>query len=248
MIATEPLSRDLALRIGLAARVLPEVSPRQLLDTLIDKLGAPLTPEKLAHVTVTQLKSGLASPDGEEDTEHLETVTIPHYKEAVRILWGEATDGDLPQPEAFAEGEMPGSIRVAVASNAAEEADGHFGSCLRFLVYQVTRDEARLIDLRSTIGADSSDDRNAFRADLIKDCQVLYVVSVGGPAAAKIIKAGIYPIKLNAEQPAREVIAKLQEVLAGSPPPWLAKIMGVADKERVRFQASGEEWEEEEAI
>lgn len=241
MTAQDPLSRDLALRIGLAARVLPDVDARQLLDLLIDKLGAPLTPEKLAQVTVTQLKTGLGSPDGEEDTEHVETIAIPQYKEAVRILWGEADGSDLPQAQPYSDGDMPGSIRVAVASNAEEQADGHFGSCLRFLVYQVNQDETRLIDLRSTLGADQSDDRNAFRVSLIKDCQILYVVSVGGPAAAKVVKAGIYPIKLNAEEPAGAVIAKLQTVLAGTPPPWLAKIMGVAPEARVRFAAGMEE-------
>lgn len=239
----EPLPRELALRIGLASRVLPDTSPKRLLDLLIEKLGAPLTAEKLAHVTVTQLKTGLASPDGEEDTEHLGVVTIPQYKDAVRYLWGElGADENLPRPKAYAEGDMPGSIRVAVASNAGEMADGHFGSCMRFLVYQVSVDEARLIDLRSTLEADDSADRNAFRADLIKDCQVLYVVSVGGPAAAKIIRAGIYPIKQKEETPAREVIAKLQEVLAGSPPPWLAKIMGISPEERVRFETEEEDW------
>lgn len=231
------LSRETALRIGMAARVLPDVSARQLLEVLIDKLGAPLTEEKLGHVTVTQLKTGLASPDGEEDTEHLDVVTIPNYKEAVRILWGEVGGDDLPQPVSYADGDMPGSIRVAIASNNGEQMDGHFGSCLRFLIYQVNTREIRLIDLRSTFGADESDDRNAFRANLIADCQVLYVVSVGGPAAAKVIKAGIYPMKLAEETPAPEVLAKLQTILAGSPPPWLAKIMGVEPRSRVRFDS-----------
>jgi nitrogen fixation protein NifX len=232
------LSREAALRIGLAARALPDVSPKQLLETLIDKLGAPLTEEKLAHVTVTQLKTGLASPDGEEDTEHLDAVTIPHYKEAVRILWGETDAADLPRAEPYAEGDLPGSIRVAVASNAGEVMDGHFGSCLRFLVYQVSKDAVRLIDLRSALGAEQSDDRNQFRADLVEDCQVMYVVSIGGPAAAKVIKAGVYPMKLTQEAPAREVIGKLQAILAGHPPPWLAKIMGLAP--RARFDAGAE--------
>jgi len=228
------LSREIALRIGLAARALPDVSPRHLLEILVEKLGSPLTEEKLSHVTVTQLKSGLVSPDGEEDTEHLDVVSIPNYKEAVRILWGEAVDADLPAPEPYAEGELPGSIRVAIASNSAERMDGHFGSCLRFLVYQVSKDVIKLIDLRSTEGADESDDRNAFRADLIKDCQVLYVVSIGGPAAAKVIKANIYPMKLSEEAEAREVLVKFQTMLAGSPPPWLAKITGVSSL-RARF-------------
>jgi nitrogen fixation protein NifX len=241
------LSREIALRVGLAARALPDVSPRHLLDVLVEKLGSPLTEEKLSHVTVTQLKSGLGSPDGEEDTEHLDVVTIPNYKEAVRILWGEAADVDLPQPEPYAEGDLPGSIRVAIASNSAERMDGHFGSCLRFLVYQVSKDEIRLVELRSTEGADESEDRNAFRADLIKDCQVLYLVSIGGPAAAKVIKAGIYPMKLADEADARDVLVKFQTMLAGSPPPWLAKVMGVSPL-RARFDADAEESFDEEPL
>ena len=231
------LTREIALRIGLAARVLPDVSPRHLLEVLIEKLGSPLTEEKLSHVTVTQLKTGLGSPDGEEDTEHLDVVSIPNYKEAVRILWGEAADAGLPEPLPYSEGDMPGSIRVAIASNTAERMDGHFGSCLRFLVYQVSRDELRLIDVRSALKADEAEDRNAFRAELIKDCQVLYVVSIGGPAAAKVIKAGIYPMKQAEESEAPELLAKLQTILAGSPPPWLAKIIGVSIRERVRFDS-----------
>lgn len=242
--ATPSISREAALRIGLAARVLPDVSPKQLLQVLLDKLGAPLTEEKLNHVTVTQLKTGLASPDGEEDTEHLGMLTIPNYKEAVRILWGEVEDSRLPKPEPYAEGEMPGSIRIAIASNSGQRMDGHFGSCLRFLVYQVSKDGVKLIDVRSTIGADESDDRNAFRAKLIQDCQVLYVVSIGGPAAAKVIKAGIYPMKLSEEAEAHEVIAKFQAMLMGNPPPWLAKRMGIAPRQRVRFD-SGEPLEED---
>jgi len=229
------ITREIALRVGLAARALPNISPRHLLEVLMEKLGTPLTEEKLSHVTVTQLKTGLGSPDGEEDTEHLGEVSIPNYKEAVRILWGEAVDAGLPEPEPYTEGDLPGSIRVAIASNSAERMDGHFGSCLRFLVYQVSQDVIRLIDLRSTEGADESDDRNQFRTDLIKDCQVLYLVSIGGPAAAKVIKAGIYPMKLPEEAEAREVIAKLQTILGGHPPPWLAKIMGVSSFQKRRF-------------
>ncbi|TAN48867.1 MAG: nitrogen fixation protein NifX [Methylococcaceae bacterium] len=231
------LSREAALRVGLAARVLPDVSPRQLLELLIDKLGAPLTEEKLAHVTVTQLKTGLGSPDGEEDTEHLASIAIPHYKEAVRILWGEADDSGLPTPVPYSEGDLPGSVRVAVAANSSgERVDGHFGSCLRFLVYQVAKDQARLIAVRSALDADETDDRNAARAELIKDCQVLYVVSIGGPAAAKVIRAGIYPIKLPEEADAAEVIAKFQAMLQGNPPPWLAKAMGIT-RQRLPFDS-----------
>jgi len=122
-----------------------------------------------------------------------------------------------------------------VASNSGESLNGHFGSCIRFLVYEVNVETSRLVGIRSALEADFSDDRNGFRVDLIRDCQVLYVVSVGGPAAAKVVRAGIYPIKLIDGGEAREVIAKLQGVMAGTPPPWLAKIMGIEAEHRVRF-------------
>jgi predicted Fe-Mo cluster-binding NifX family protein len=56
---------------------------------------------------------------------------------------------------------MPGSLRVAVAANRGENLDGHFGSCDRFLIYQVGQDAIRLIDVRSTAEADAAEDKNA---------------------------------------------------------------------------------------
>lgn len=239
-MATQALSRDVALRIGLAARVLPGVDARQLLQVLADKVGQPLTEARLAKITVTHLKTGFASLDGEEDGEDT-GINMEYLKLAVRYLWGEETAGpDLPVAQAYAEGDMPGSIRVAVASAGGENIDGHFGSCPRYLIYQLSPAELRLIDVRDTAEADEAEDRNAYRAGLIRDCHVAYMQSVGGPAAAKIVRAGIHPIKLPEGGHAPEVLAQLQSVMAGTPPPWLAKIIGVPAEQRVRF-AAGEE-------
>jgi len=61
------------------------------------------------------------------------------------------------------------------------------------------------------------------------------VQSIGGPAAAKVIRADIYPIKVPE---AIEVPTKLQEFqqVFDAPPPWLAKILGVSAEDRTRFQ------------
>ena len=116
---------------------------------------------------------------------------------------------------------MPGSVRIACASNDAINVDGHFGSCSQFMIYQVSADEARLIDIRATDIPDGLevDDKNLFRAELIQDCQVLYMASVGGPAAAKIVKLGIHPIKLPGIETIADIIGQLQTVIAGTPPP-----------------------------
>jgi hypothetical protein len=106
------------------------------------------------------------------------------------------------------------------------------------MIYQVSADEARLIDIRGTDIPDGLevDDKNVFRAELIQDCQVVYVASVGGPAAAKIVKLGIHPIKLAAIDKIAVVLGQLQSVIAYAPPPWLAKVMGIEASDRFRFE------------
>lgn len=232
------MSRETALRIALAARALPGIGVGRLLEMLHQSIEGPLTEESLQTVTVTNLKTGFASADGEEDGEDI-SVGLPAIKDAVRILWGETVDSDLPQPVVL--DTLPErSIRVAIASNSGENLDGHFGSCLRFLVYQVSAEQVALVDVRSALEADFAEDKNGFRVDLIRDCQVLYVVSVGGPAAAKVVRADIYPIKRIEGGVAADILADLQTVMAGSPPPWLAKLLGVGAEERVRFSRSDE--------
>lgn len=228
------IDRDTALRIALAARSMPDIDLPSLIEVLNDRLGPPLDLQKLSRITVTDLKTGLGSLDGEEDGEDI-SIGLDPMKLAVRILWGETDEDDnLPKPEAYQDGDIPGSIRVGISSNSGNNLDGHFGSCLRFLVYQVSATDMRLIDIRSAAEADLSDDRNAFRASIVKDCDVLYVVSVGGPAAAKIIRAGIYPLKRIEGGEAPEVIKQFQQVMSGSPPPWLAKILGVTAGQRLK--------------
>lgn len=235
---TTGMTREVALRIALAAKVLPGVDVRRLIKVLSERLGdAKLTEAKLKKVTVTHLKTGLGSLDGEEDGEDA-AIGMEYLKLAVRYLWGEEDiEEQLPELHPYTEGDMPNSIRVAVASNGAEALDGHFGSCPRFLIYQMNVDELRLVDIRSAEGAEASDDRNAFRANLAKDCHVMYVQSIGGPAAAKVVRAGIYPMKVPEGGKAPDVLKALQSVMADSPPPWLAKILGVPAQQRTRFAA-----------
>jgi nitrogen fixation protein NifX len=230
----DALPRELALRIALASRVLPGVDIPKLLGILHERVGSPLTDEKLKSVTVTNLKTGLGSLDGEEDGEDI-GIGLANIKLAVRYLWGdEAEDEDLPEIQLYKDGDMPESIRVAIGSNSGALINGHFGSCIRFLVYQLSATDYRLIDIRSTIEADDAEDRNLFRANLIKDCHVLFVQSIGGPAAAKVIRADIYPIKVPDVMGAIEQLKEFQSVFA-APPPWFAKVLGRSAEESVRF-------------
>lgn len=238
-MTNQPISDEVALRIALAAKALPDVSIRELIEALQTHLDGELTEASLSTLTVTQLKRSFGNiyevDEGEWEGEDASNQDIAALKEAVRILWGETAscEHDLPV-EPYQAGDMPNSIRVAVASNTAEQLDGHFGSCHRYLIYQLSADEIKLIDVRSTMEADLSDDKNRLRVDLIRDCPVLYVVSIGGPAAAKVIQANIYPMKIEQGGGAREILADLQKAIATSPPPWLAKILGIGTDKRVK--------------
>ncbi len=224
------LSEDIALRIGLAARTLPDTDPARLLRVLADAVGLPPTAERLAALKVKDLKQAASGDLADLDMDAL--------RAALAILKGEAglQLAPLPPTDPYIEGEMPDSIRVACASNGGEELDGHFGAARHFLIYQVSATESRLIDVRTVDESQAGDDRNAYRAELIADCQVLYVASIGGPAAAKVIKRDIHPIKDADGGSARKRVLALQPILASNPPPWLAKAMGQAPEARVRFE------------
>ncbi|MGK7935152.1 MAG: dinitrogenase iron-molybdenum cofactor biosynthesis protein [Xenococcaceae cyanobacterium] len=237
-MTTQPISNEVALRIALAAKALPDVSVRDLIEALQVNLDDELTEEALSKITVTQLKRSFGNiyeVDSEWEGEDADNSDISAFKEAVKILWGETGYCEEPLPiEPYEEGDMPNSIRIAVASNTGEQLDGHFGSCHRYLIYQLSVDEIRLIDVRSAIEADLAEDKNGFRVNLIKDCPVLYIASIGGPAAAKVIQAYIYPMKIEQGGNIREILADLQKAIATSPPPWLAKILGVGTGKRVK--------------
>jgi nitrogen fixation protein NifX len=221
------LSRELALRIGLAARALPDTDAKRLLSVLTDCIGLPITEEKIVGIDLNTLKTAKAGEFIDVDE--------PLLTHALSIL---KSGLNVPKQQAYIDGDMPGSVRIACASNDGINVDGHFGSCTQFLIYQVSADEARLIDVRHTDIPDGPDveDKNVFRAELIKDCQVLYIASVGGPAAAKIVKLGIHPMKLPSIESIAEIIDQLQTVIAGTPPPWLAKVMGIEANDRFRFE------------
>ena len=234
MSDTPVASREAALRIALAARTLNGLDVRALVGALIEKLDTPLTEKKLGTLTVDDLRIILAGDFAEQGC-HV-GVDADALKEAVRLLWGQGVENsDFPAVDAYTEGEMPGSLRVAIAANRGENLDGHFGSCERFLIYQVGADAIKLIAVRSTVEADAEEDKNAARSALINDCQIVYVQSIGGPAAAKVVRANVHPVKKPAGGKAREVLVELQGRLA-CPPPWLAQIMGVPSATLARFE------------
>jgi len=223
------LSRELALGIGLAARALPNTDPKRLVTLLAKELGLPLTASKLKTLTVSQLQKLLEQTKSQRYSQHVVTSALAHLH-AIDEL--DETDNKLAEIQSYQIGDMPHSIRLAVTSDNGISINGQFSTCDHYYIYQLSPQEHRLIDIRKvelTAGL-KAEQKQQYRAELIQDCQVLYSLAIGGQAAAKVVKQGVHPMKISGQADIADIIEQLQQVLVSSPPPWLAKIMGLTQK------------------
>jgi len=136
----------------------------------------------------------------------------------------------------------PLSLRVAVATQDAKAVNAHFGSAKKFAVYEVTPTASRFIE---AVGFDeTSDESGTHNAEIdkigpkvaaIAGCNLLFCLAIGGPAAAKVVSARIHPVKLSQPETIEAVIAKVQGMMSGDPPPWLRKAMTAKRERSMQF-------------
>ena len=117
-------------------------------------------------------------------------------------------------------------MKIAFTTSTGDSIDQHFGQCQRFHIWEVGPDEAGLLEVVNVDqhGGDE-EDRIAARANVLRDCAIVYTMQIGGPAAAKLVAHKIHPMKTNMEVGLKETVERFQEVLRGNPPPWLRKAM-----------------------
>lgn len=125
-------------------------------------------------------------------------------------------------------------MKVAFATEDLARVDAHFGWARHIAIYEVAADAHRLLEVVQFDGdlkEDGSEDKLGAKLDAIKDCAIVYVAAIGGSAAAKVVNLKIHPVKIPQPQAIEELIARMQEVLKGTPPPWMRKAM-LKGKER----------------
>jgi nitrogen fixation protein NifX len=134
-------------------------------------------------------------------------------------------------------------LRVAIASSNGKALDAHFGSAKKFVVYDVSAADSQLVEIIDfSDTSDESGDHGAAAEDRIgskigtlKGCQVLLVLAIGGPVAAKVVKAGVHPIKVATAESISSAIEHVQTLMSGSPPPWLRKLLAPKTERSLRF-------------
>ncbi len=144
----------------------------------------------------------------------------------LRLIEEPAEAGAAPEP----------ALRIAIATQDMKSLNAHFGSARKFAIYDVTTTQAQFVsavafdDVSDEQGKhkDDGDDRITPKVDALAGVNLLFVRAIGGPAAAKVVRAKIHPIKIADPLPIDEVIGRVQTMLKGTPPPWLRKVLGEA--------------------
>ena len=56
------------------------------------------------------------------------------------------------------------------------------------------------------------------------------MAAIGGSGAARVVALGVHPMKVPQPEPITDLLEKLKDVLKGTPPPWLRKILAREQK------------------
>lgn len=124
---------------------------------------------------------------------------------------------------------MAEGIKVAFATKDMENVNAHFGGAREFVVYSVAKDGFSLSGVVQTdTDAMEGDDKTDFKVKALSGVNIMYCESIGGTAAAKVIRNGISPMKVQESRPIAEVLGELVDMLNGNTPPWIRKILHIA--------------------
>jgi nitrogen fixation protein NifX len=119
-------------------------------------------------------------------------------------------------------------MKIAFATQNQESVDAHFGWAKHIVVYEISPKGYQFVqrfDFGDTLQEDGDEDKLAPKLEAIHDCAILYVAAIGGSAAARVVASKIHPIKVPQPEAIADILHKLQDVLKGTPPPWLRKAL-----------------------
>ena len=124
-------------------------------------------------------------------------------------------------------------MRIAVATQDRHRVDAHFASAKTFMFYDVGPEGHTFLEAVQFDNVSAEDgnhkedgeDRLSAKIGALQGSALLFCRAIGGPAAARVVRANVHPIKLPAPEPISSVLERLQSQLAGSPPPWMRKIL-----------------------
>lgn len=130
-------------------------------------------------------------------------------------------------------------MKVAFATQDLQRVDAHFGWAKNLAVFEISPSGYSFVQTHVFDGdlkEDGDEDKLAPKIEAIKDCAILYVAAIGGSGAARVVANRIHPVKVAQAEPILDILDKLQEVLNGTPAPWLRKAMQKGQEREINFE------------
>lgn len=210
-------------RLIALAQSVPELDQVVLFDWISGALSGPLNSNSLEQQSVESLQA--SAPEA------LKALPAERWDTMLTCLHGELPTHLNPIP---AMGGSEDALCAAFASSDGLTINGHFGNCTLFFIYQIQPTGSQLIDIRRYV-AEPGTESNEGRAALLHGCHLLFCEAIGGPAAARVIRHGVHPIKTKRDNRIDHQLAALGDLMSGQLPPWLAKALGRKDDLGRRF-------------
>jgi nitrogen fixation protein NifX len=128
------------------------------------------------------------------------------------------------------------AMKVAFASKDMKTVNAHFGGAKEFTVYNLSKDG---YELDGVIKTDTDnlegDDKTDFKVKTLNGISIMYCESIGGTAAAKVIRGGIHPMKVDQPTLIEDILKDLVKMVNDNPPPWIKRVMNIQTKDDKRL-------------
>ncbi len=135
-------------------------------------------------------------------------------------------------------------MKIAFATQDQQRVDAHFGWAKHLAIYEIEPEGYNFVQdvgFGEDLAEDGNEDKLAPKLEAIKDCAIVYVAAIGGSAAARVVAHKIHPIKVAQPESITELLDKMQDVLKGTPPPWLRKALMKGQERATEFEDDSEE-------
>jgi nitrogen fixation protein NifX len=120
-------------------------------------------------------------------------------------------------------------MKIAFATNDSVHINAHFGWASRLDVYEVNTEGYTFLEalkFQGDLKEDGNEDKLEPKLKALHDVIIVYVLAIGGSAAARLIHRNITPIKAESENTEiQDMLRRLVQTLNSSPPPWLRKAL-----------------------
>lgn len=134
-------------------------------------------------------------------------------------------------------------MKIAFATQDQQRVDAHFGWAKHLAVYEISAQGYSFVQdfaFGDDLAEDGNEDKLSPKLAAIGDCAIVYVAAIGGSAAARVVASKIHPVKVQQPEPILDILDKLQDVLKGTPPPWLRKALLKGQERAVDFESDDE--------